>query len=385
MPPKVVEHPTWAEIDAEALCRNVLWIRSCLSPRTRLLAVVKADAYGHGAPGVAQVLSRVGVDYFGVAHVGEGEILRGAGVRKPILILSETIPELLPSVVRGNFAQTVYTEQFIDLLNTEAKRQGKQVAVHFKVDTGMGRVGARGEEITRILEAISGASHLFLEGIYTHFANASEKDGGVTREQFTHFQEIIDTQKIPPNVIRHAANSAALLHFPETQLDMVRVGLLLYGIVPNGSSASHELSPVLSLKTEVRYVKEVPAGSALSYGGIFVTNRPSKIATIPIGYADGLPVRVSNRASVLIRGNRFPIVGRVTMDMTLVDVTNDGVCVGDEVVVIGSQNGERITAEELAGWAETIPYETVCGIGKRIPRMVVNENVFISKVATAKL
>ena len=385
MPHAAAEHPTWAEINLSALRNNLEWVQGKLSRPTRILAVVKADAYGHGAVGVAGALTKIGVDYFGVAHVREGEILRSSGVECSILILSETMPELVFRVARGRFSQTVYTESFIDVLEDAARKSGVQIPVHLKIDTGMGRVGALPEDVPKLFGRLSRSAHLKFEGIYTHFARADETARAPTLTQLDRFQNALRLCGDTSHLILHAANSAALLHFPETHLDMVRVGILLYGISPIvPEKATEDLTPVMSLKTDLLHIKDVPAGTPLSYGGTFATIRPSRIATIAVGYADGLPSRVSNRAFALVRGKRFPLVGRVTMDMTMLDVTDGAAEVGDEVVLIGAQGVEQIRAEEMAALAEEIPYEIVCGIGKRIPRILVGSYDTIPKVATAK-
>lgn len=332
------------------------------------MAVVKANAYGHGAVAVSRSASESGADYLAVANLREAMELREAGMLLPILILTESPTSVMDEIVQHKLTQTVYSYSEAKALSDEAVKRNKKATIHIKVDTGMGRVGVMPSEAIALYNKIASLPNLVIEGIFTHFANAEDHADAYTKQQFDKFLSLISRLENIP--IKHAANSAATLFHPQTHLDMVRVGLMMYGIYPfGGAHRTINLRPALSFKTRVAYVKRVPSETPLSYGGIHVTNKETSIATLPVGYADGYSRRLSNHAQVLIKGKRFPVVGRISMDMTLVDIGDAKIDVGEEVVLIGTQGMETITADELARLEDTVSYEIICGIGKRVPRI----------------
>lgn len=359
---------TYAEISLEAIKHNIAEIKKILSPATRFMAVVKANAYGHGATAVSRAAVEAGTDYLGVANLKEALELREAGILAPILILTESPTSVADEIIQHGLTQTVYSFSEAKTLSEESQKRGKPVKVHVKIDTGMGRVGVLPSEAMAFITKVASLPGMALEGVFTHFAKAEDPEDHFTAEQFQKFQQIIS--RVPQIPIKHSANSAAALFHRETHLDMVRVGLMMYGLYPQGNSQRLiNLKPALSFKTRVTYLKKVPVGTPLSYGSTYVTPSETTIATIPVGYADGYSRRLSNRGQVLIRGKRFPVVGRVSMDLTLVNVGNAKVEMGDEVALIGEQNGQGISADEIAALEDTISYEVVCAIGKRVPRV----------------
>lgn len=359
---------TYAEISLEAIKHNIAEIKKILSPATRFMAVVKANAYGHGATAVSRAAVEAGTDYLGVANLKEALELREAGILAPILILTESPTSVADEIIQHGLTQTVYSFSEAKTLSEESQKRGKPVKVHVKIDTGMGRVGVLPSEAMAFITKVASLPGMALEGVFTHFAKAEDPEDHFTAEQFQKFQQIIS--RVPQIPLKHSANSAAALFHRETHLDMVRVGLMMYGLYPQGSSRRLiNLKPALSFKTRVTYLKKVPVGTPLSYGSTYVTPAETTIATIPVGYADGYSRRLSNRGQVLIRGKRFPVVGRVSMDLTLVNVGNAKVEMGDEVALIGEQNGQGISADEIAALEDTISYEVVCAIGKRVPRV----------------
>jgi alanine racemase len=370
--------PTRAEIDLGALERNYRAVREW-APDLGVLAMVKANAYGHGAPAVAHRLEEAGVRLLGVALVEEGIELRNAGVRAPILVMGGSYQGGYEVMVELDLTATVFREDHIDALAAAARRAGKQVAAHLKVDTGMGRLGASMAELPGVLERLRRHPELRLEGIASHFASADVQDAPQTRDQLERWHEArraVEEAGFRPE-LRHLSNSSALLGLPEARrgdlFNLARPGLALYGLAPAPWLEDRAaLSPVLSWKTGIIHLKEVPAGASVSYGATWTAERPSRIATLPIGYADGYWRAYSNRAQVLVRGRRAPVVGRVCMDMCMVDVTDiPDAAVGDEVVLIGRQGSEAIRAGELAKIAGTIHYEVLCGVGARVPRVPV--------------
>ena len=362
--------PTYAEIDLGAIENNLKQIKKTLPGGTKVMAVVKADAYGHGAVEVAKRALQAGADYLAVANLYEGEALRLSGIEAPILLLSETVPELADEVVQLNLTQTIYSFALAEQLSTLAQKAGKVVKVHVKIDTGMNRIGVSPVEAASLVRLIRSLPALELEGIFTHFAKGEEN--APTMKQLREFQHVIKEigDEVP---LRHAANSSATLGGHWGNLNMVRIGLTLYGLVPEGARKNPglKLIPALAFKTKVVYLKKVPAKTALSYGGTYRTKQATQIATLPVGYADGFSRALSNRGKVLIRGKKFPVVGRVCMDLTLVDVGSNPVAVGDEVVLIGKQGRGEISAAEVAKMLGTISYEIICSIGKRVPRIYV--------------
>ncbi len=368
----------WVEVDLDALRYNIGAIRRHTGPRAKLMAVVKADAYGHGLAPVATRLMQSGVDAFAVATLGEALLLRQrGGPGWPILLFGSALPFEVETIVARNITPTLLNFEEAQLFAAEASRQGKRIRVQIEVDTGMGRVGLWHEDATGEIQRIAALPPLEIEALYTHFPSADENLDS-TRQELEKFLRVAKTVRdagiaVP---LLHAANSAALLNLPETVLDMTRPGLLLYGISPAGATPK-EFRPALSFKARVAFVKSVDAGRTISYGQTFVANKPMRIATVAAGYADGFSRFLSNKAEVLVGGQRCRVVGRVTMDQIMVDVTAvPQVNCGDEVVFIGRQGEAEITAVEVAGWEETIPWEVLCNITKtaRVPRVYHGAN-----------
>ncbi|HEX3031134.1 MAG TPA: alanine racemase, partial [Bacillota bacterium] len=355
--------PVWAEIDLTALAHNVRQIRSLTAPKAKVMAVVKANAYGHGALEVAGVALANGADRLAIATLGEGIALRKAGFGVPILILGPTPPEDVGEAVRYNLTQTVFSYELAEAMSWAAVQQRKTAKVHIKLDTGMGRIGLDSNDkdtVDRIL-AISKLPNLEVEGIFTHFAVSDITDKSFAREQFTRFLGVTEEleKRGLPIPVRHVANSAAIIDLPETHLDMVRAGIILYGLYPSDevNKSRIDLRPAMSLKAKVSHVKEVPPGTSISYGRTYQSSGPEIIATLPLGYADGYSRLLSNKGEVLIHGKRAPVVGRVCMDQIMVNVTHiPGVRVGDEAVLFGEQQGVHLSVDELAEKIGTINY-----------------------------
>ncbi len=361
--------PTWAEVNLGNLAYNIRQVRKLLQPRTKILVTIKADAYGHGLIPVAKKLMACGVDYFGVASIDEGMALRREGVDIPILVMGLILPEHVDPLFKYQLTPTVCSEEMAQVLQRKAQRLRTFINVHVKVDTGMARIGIKHEEALPLLRRIMQMRRVHVEGIFTHFAFA-DMNKEFTLYQIGLFEGLLQELRregisIP---LVHAANSMGVVEYRQGHFNMVRPGLVVYGLYPK-EKVSISLKPVLSLKTKVVFVKQVPAGQGISYGHTYVAPRKTTIVTLPIGYGDGYPRNLSNSAPVLIRGKRFKVSGRICMDQIMVDVGAEKVQVGDEVVLIGIQGEERISTEELADLSGTIPYEIVCGIGSRVPRV----------------
>lgn len=370
---------TWAEVDADNLGANYRAIRGVLHEGCKFMAIVKADAYGHGAPFVAGQLEALGADYFGVSNLEEALQLRQSGVTRPILILGYTPPEYVGEMIAQSIVQTVMSLPYAKKLSAAAVRAGGTLRAHVKLDTGMSRIGflcdgtaQDAESAAAILEAVA-LPGLAFEGAFTHFAVADEPQKEFTRTQFGRFMGMLSALeakglKFP---LRHCCNSAGLLNFPEMQLDMVRPGIILYGMTPAaGMPMSITLRPVMKLKTVISQVKTLEPGASVSYGMIYTAKKRIRVATMPIGYADGFPRSLSNSADVLIGGKRARIIGRVCMDQCMADVTDIPEAHEDQIVtVIGPDGGDAVPMEEVAARMGTVNYETVCLIGKRVPRV----------------
>lgn len=373
----VYRAPVWAEIDLRALAHNVRQLKNIANDGAELMAVVKANAYGHGTCQVARVALENGATQLGIARVSEGEELRRDGINNPILILGYTVPEDYASIIENKLTQTVYSLDVAKEISAAAARCGKKATVHIKIDTGMGRLGfcCNNESIQEII-AIARLPHLDVEGIFTHFAAADCQDKSYTKQQWLHFTGILE--KLAKAGLefpyKHAANSAALIELPETHLNLVRAGIALYGAYPSNEVDTNRvlLKPVMSVKSRVAHVKKVPGNTGISYGVTHVTNKETVVVTIPTGYADGYNRLLSSRGEVLLRGKRAPVIGRVCMDQFMVDAGHiPGVEPGEEAVLLGYQGSDVITADDIAQKIGTISYEVLCMISYRVPRFYV--------------
>ena len=367
--------PTEARISFRALASNYRLLRETIGPRVGIIAVVKADAYGHGSKRVARLLEGLGVRGFGVATVEEGRELREAGVQAQVLVMGAAYGRDHEEVIAADLTPMVGVLRDVELFASAARRLGRErLGVHVKVDTGMTRLGVTHSRFEEFLRQCAAHPNIRVDGLATHFAAADGPDPELSQRQLKRFIGCLDRARAlgaDPQVI-HAANSAAALRFPAARFDLVRPGIVLYGAAPSEHVPLPGLKPVLSLQTRINALRRVPAGTPVSYGGTFTCSRPSVIATLPVGYADGYSRALSNRAEVLLRGHRAPLVGTVCMDLCMVDVTDvEGVAVGDRVTLLGGEGeGDQvITPEELAGWAGTISYEVLAGITQRVPRI----------------
>ncbi len=359
--------PLWAEVDLDALAHNVRLLKA-RAGGARLMAVVKANAYGHGALGVARALLRAGADALAVVCTEEAAELRRGGIEAPILVMGPTPPEDAPTLVELEAATAVASLEVAQALAQAAARRGRVHPVHIKVDTGLNRFGLPPGEALALAQALRHIPSLRVEGLFTHFAAAEEGDKDLTLAQFREFMAV--ARQLPWVPVRHVANTATILDMPELALEMARPGLGLYGCYPPGMRGPQGLRPVLSLKARLMRILELAPGQGVSYGHTWRAPRPSRIGLVPCGYADGLPRALSNRGWMLVRGRRVPIVGRVCMDMTMVDLTHvPEARLGDEVVIIGRQGEEEISVDEMASLCDTISYEILCGIGPRVPRV----------------
>lgn len=365
-----------AEIDVAALRRNVDIVSACVGPSVGLLAIVKADAYGHGALACGRALERK-VWGFGVSLVEEGVELRRGGIETPVVVLGSFYGQSHRDVVAYRLTPVIADELDVERFARAAGELGvERVRLHLKIDTGMSRLGVRPERLDAVLRAIAGAPAVELIGLCTHLGEADAADLGVARAQLERFDEcrrrVLDAGLQP--TICHVANSAAVARLSGARFDLVRPGLALYGHSPAGEPVYHGLRPAMSLKSRVVALREVPPGTRVSYGGLYVARERTRIATIPIGYADGYSRRMSGQAAVLVGGRRVPVLGAITMDMCMADVTSVPGCqLGDEVVLMGAQGSEQISAEELARWAGTVVWEVFCGVSKRVPRVYVGD------------
>lgn len=363
--------PTVAVIDLEAIRHNV---RTLTPPGVEVMAVVKANGYGHGAEPAARAALEAGATWLGVATVEEGVELRGAGLSAPVLILSEAPPGAEEEMVGLALTPSLYSEDGMARLAATARRSDSPVAVHIKVDTGMHRVGLRPEDAEAFVRRSLDAG-LAVEGLWTHLAVAEDPDDPYTDEQLRRFDATVAalaSAGVPRSRYLHAANTGGAIAHPRARFDLVRVGIGLYGILPGAKlHGMAELRPAMEWRSKVAFVKRVEGGERLSYGLRYRLARDAWIATVPVGYADGYSRLLGDRAEVLIGGRRRRIAGTVTMDQLLVDCGDDPVRPGDDVVLLGAQGDQRIAAEDLAGWMGTIPYEIVCGVRRRVPRTFV--------------
>jgi alanine racemase len=369
-------HRCWVEVDLNSLRENLAWIRHRVGPKVKIMTVVKADAYGHGLKHIAALLMQSGTDIFGVANLAEARAIRVVGRGWPVLMLGACLPEEVETAVRDEVRPTISTLAEAEAFSAVAARLHRTVSVHVKVDTGMGRLGVAPGAARELIARIRALPGLRLEGVFTHYA-AAEDEAEFSRRQAALFAGLLAglaRAGIAVPLI-HANNSAALLHEKGTMFTLVRPGLMVYGVVPSGrrrlwSKFHRYLRPALAWKCRVSLVKQIPKGTSLSYGRTFVAPRKMRVATLTAGYGDGYLRAASNRAQVLVGGRRCPVLGRVTMDQMLVDVSRvPRVKPGDEAVLIGRQGREQITANELAAWCGTIPWEIFTNITYRVPRV----------------
>lgn len=359
--------PTWAEIDLSALRHNVRLLAQLAAP-ARLLAVVKANAYGHGASIAAPALDAMPeVSMLGVASVDEGFALREMGVRKPILLLSAMLPEEARSAVRADLTPTIWTRELGMALQQAAELERGRADFHFKLDTGMGRLGALEPDARNAIDALRAFDRLDLRGVYTHLSCADEDDDQLSALQIDRFRAFLEEAQPSREVLRHAANSATLIRYPQGRFDLVRPGLALYGSNP-WPAVTLDLKPVMTWKARVTSLKIVPPNTPVSYGATWHAPVTTRLAVVSCGYADGFRRSLSERAHVVINGEACPVVGRVTMDQIIVDTGNTLVQLGDEVTLFGRE----LPVEEMAVWADTISYEILCGVSSRVPRLPVS-------------
>lgn len=363
--------PTWAEVDLGAIEHNYKQVRRLVGRPTNIMVVVKANAYGHGTVEVSAVLEKLGVNYLGVATTDEAVRLRERGIKTPILVLGSVLQEEVKVLIENGITLTLCSDDLLEAIRQYCVN-GHKAKVHIKIDTGMGRIGIWHEEALNFIKNLAQDKKILIEGIYTHFSSAG-RDDFFTNYQIEAFEKLLAKLeefdvRIP---LRHAANSIATVDFKRSHLNLVRPGLIIYGMYPKYTFPKLiKLKPALSLKTKIVYIKDTPPGRSISYGRTHVTGKHTKIATLPIGYADGYSLGLSNKAEALVRGKRARIVGRITMDQTMIDVGHiKNVSLGDEVVLIGKQGREEIRTEKVARLAGTIAYEFVCGISNRVPRV----------------
>ncbi len=370
----------YARIDLDAIVSNMEQMRRNLNPITKIMAVIKADGYGHGAVQIAQMLEEY--DYiwgFAVATLDEAVVLKAEGIQKPVLVLGCVFPDQYLEMLKYEIRMNVYTEEMAEAISQMAAREKLTAYMHIKLDTGMTRLGFHvDEDAVESIARIASMPNVCMEGIFTHMAKADENDKTFTHKQLQEFQWMTARLK-EKNVVfqyEHCANSAAIIDVPEANFDLVRAGISTYGLYPSEEVQKDNvrLKPVLALKSHVAFVNEIPKGTPISYGGTFISDRAMTVATIPVGYADGYPRNLSNVGYVLIRGKKAPILGRVCMDQFMVDVTDiEGVSFGDNVTLIGKDGNETITVEDLSELSGRFNYEFICDLGKRIPRVFVRD------------
>lgn len=366
------------EISLPALCHNFILLKEKAAGRP-VLAMVKADAYGHGMIECAKVLAAAGVDCFGVAEAVEGVQLRRHGIELPVLVMAGILPEIIADLFAYRLTPVVVDGSCLNVLSEQAVKHNQEIDLHLKVDAGMGRQGCLPEDMGTVLKRIQELPGLKLAGIMAHFPMADDPDSDSSNEITELFCRKLDTIRdlLPENLLVHLANSGGILYFPDSHRDMIRPGIALYGYYPDGrrgvdNSGKPRLEPVMRFSSRIIQVKDVPGGTGLGYGHIFTTERPTRIAIIPAGYEDGYLRSLSNTAQALVHGRRVPVVGRISMNLTMLDVTDlTDVLAGDEVVLLGCQGDNEITADEIAAWMDTINYEVLCLFGNLNNRVYV--------------
>ena len=361
-----LNRPAWVEVDLNAISQNITHTQHHLGLQTDIMAIVKANAYGHGLIAASKAALQGGAKALGVALFHEGQQLRQAGITAPILVLSPTLPPIAPLLIEHNLDAVVSQTENLQALANAAKAQKTQARVHLKIDTGMGRIGCTAEEGLQLLQQIHQNPHLFLAGIMSHIAYEKKEDHPRIEAQIAKYQSFLD-QSPQKAQWHHLANSATTLQFPKAHYNLVRAGLLTYGLPPTSTQIKYK--PALSLKAHITQIQNLPSGQALSYGGTATLTRPSCIATIPLGYADGYNKRLSNRAHVLVHDQKCPVIGTICMDLTLIDVTDVPQCkLGDEVILIGASQTDQITPQDIATWSDTIVHEVISQLSPRLPR-----------------
>jgi alanine racemase len=387
---QVQYRPTRAEINFDHLRSNYEGFRRALPQQMKLLVCVKANAYGHGAVEVSRELEQLGADYLSVAFLDEALELRRAGIKLPILVLGYTSPDAVQTAWENDITLTLFTTEVLEAIQAlDRKGSLRRLKVHIKIDSGMGRLGLLPDEgALAFVDKVRNTEEAELEGMYTHFARADEENKSYTLEQYRRFQNVVSALKgkgysIP---IIHTGNSATALDMPGLSFGMIRVGIAIYGLYPSSevNRQAVELLPVLTLKTELSYVKTLPPGWGISYGTKYITSSLELIGTLPVGYADGYSRMLSGKAEVLIKGRRIPVLGTICMDQCMVSLQSfaeeaEEIQTGEEVVLIGQQSGASITADELASWLGTINYEVVCMIANRVPRLYMREGQLVTR------
>ncbi len=382
---------TWVEIDLDAVGQNVREIKKHLRPNVYLMGIVKANAYGHGAVEIAQTVLENGADCLGVALVDEAEELRRAGFRVPILLLGNSFEEDIETIIDLDIMPAVSDVVFAEKLSATAVRMGKTANVHIKIDTGMSRIGflvdsqENLENTCHDIAEISRLPGIKIDGIFTHFATADAENEEYTVMQYNRFVNCIEKLKekgieIP---VKHACNSAALVKFPHMQLDMVRAGIIIYGMYPSKEfdRQSIRLVPAMTFKSRISHIKRVDSGTTFSYGGTYTADRPLTVATVPVGYADGYSRNLSNNAEMLIDGEKVSQIGRICMDQCMIDVTKvNNINVGDEVTLFGGEGDRNVTVDDIAEKLGTINYEVTCAVGRRVPRIYIKNGKSVKKV-----
>lgn len=377
----------YAKIDLDAIAYNMEQMKQNIRPETKVMAVIKADGYGHGAVQIAEMMERWNYIWgFAVATLDEAVVLRTEGIQKPILVLGCVFPDQYMEMLKHEIRMNIYTEEMAESISRMAAREGKTAYMHIKLDTGMSRLGfGTNEQSAETIKRISKMPNVNMEGIFTHFTKADEKDKTFTKKQIQEF--VWMTERLKEKNVRftyeHCSNSAGIIDVPEANFDIVRAGISTYGLYPSEEvdKTNVKLKPALALKSHVAFVKEIESGTPVSYGGTFVAKEKMKIATIPVGYADGYPRSLSNKGYVLIRGKKAPILGRVCMDQFMVDVTQiEGVSFGDKVTMIGKDGNEILPVEVLSELSGRFNYEFVCDLGKRIPRVYVRDGKIAEQV-----
>jgi len=369
-----IVRPTLVEVDLKRLANNFYAIRQHVAP-ARVMPILKANAYGHGLLRVAQLMESLGADYIGVAVLEEGILLRQNGIRMPILVLGGILGNQVPGFLKYNLAITASSIEKLSQVDEIAAQMGVKAKVHLKIDTGMERIGVHYYNASGFLEAALKCKWIEFEGIYSHFANADQTDLSDARSQLERFIEVLsfyEKHSLPPPAMRHMANSPAILQLPEARFDLVRPGVLLYGVYPS-LQIPHtiKVQPALSWKSRVVYFKVIQPGHAVGYGSTWQTDHMVRAVTVPVGYGDGYFRSMSHKARVLLHGKQYPVVGRISMDQIVVNIEWDSAYNDDEVILIGEDGDEAITCEDLAEWAGTIPYEILTNINTRVPRVYV--------------